>query len=311
VSASTAGQEAPVTVVIPAFNRARVIERAVRSALDQRPSPPAEIIVVDDCSSDDTAERADAAGARVIRHASNRGPGGARNTAIAEATQPWTAFLDSDDIWLPGHLDAVAGAWTGHVLVTAPGLALPAEGRAARLVGNGRGRQVRLDSPMAFLAPENLVATSGTVVATEAARSAGGFPTAHKSEDLDLWIRVLEQGPGIALAEPGYVYSPEQEHASGDAAGMRDAAVAYLLAYRDRGWFDTDVVQRMAAQNRWDEARAELARGRYGGAFRQLVPIARPRASVTVARLLAYRKRARKAGARALGSLPAEVARSL
>ena len=94
----------PVAVVIPAHNRANMVARAVRSALTQRPNPPTEVIVVDDCSNDETGEAARLAGARVIRHHVNRGEAEARNTAIRAATQPWVALLDSDDEWLPHHL---------------------------------------------------------------------------------------------------------------------------------------------------------------------------------------------------------------
>ena len=97
----------PVSVVIPAYNRPDLVGRAVRSALTQRPQPPAEVVVVDDCSSDATGAAARAAGARVIRHEVNRGEGAARNTAIRAARGEWVAMLDSDDEWLDGHLAAL------------------------------------------------------------------------------------------------------------------------------------------------------------------------------------------------------------
>jgi glycosyltransferase involved in cell wall biosynthesis len=299
----------PVTVVIPAYNRAAVIERAIRSARRQLPAPPAEIIVVDDCSTDDTADRAERAGAQVIRHRLNKGPGGARNTAIGEARHPWIAFLDSDDVWLPGHLAAAMhAADAGHVLVSAPGLTLPSDLGGARLVGNGRGKPVRLDSPLACLRPENMVATSGTVVSTDTARSAGGFPAGHRSEDMDLWIRILEQGPGLALAAPGYVYSPEDAHMSSDAAGMREAALTYVAAYRDRAWFDAGAVERMEAQHRWDDLRAALASRNRDLARRHFAWIAvHPRAALAIAELVRYRRGARKAGQQAVGHLSADV----
>jgi glycosyltransferase involved in cell wall biosynthesis len=306
------GPELPVTVVIPAHDRAGVIERAISSARQQLPRPPAEIIVVDDCSSDDTADRAEAAGALVIRHDRNQGPGGARNTAARAATQPWLAFLDSDDVWLSGHLDTALRHADGHVLVSAPGVEVHADGRAARLVGNGHGAAVELASPLAVMSPENLVATSGTVVSTDAFHRAGGFPAGHRSEDLDLWIRVLEQGSGTALPDPGYVYAPAEVHMSSDTSGMRTAAMSYLAAYEHRGWFDPGVPRRVAAQDRWDDLRAALAGGRRGPALRHLAWIAaHPAAPVAIARLLAYRRRARAAGARAADSVPAEVRRAL
>jgi glycosyltransferase involved in cell wall biosynthesis len=268
--------------------------------------------VVDDCSSDDTPARAEAAGARVIRHHRNQGPGGARNTAARAATQPWLAFLDSDDVWLSGHLDTALRQAAGHVLVSAPGVEVRADARPSRLVGNGHGAPVELASPLAVMSPENLVATSGTVVSTDAFHRAGGFPAGHRSEDLDLWIRVLELGPGTALPDPGYVYAPAEVHASSDTSGMRTAAMSYLAAYRDREWFDPRVLRRVAAQDRWDDLRAALAAGQRRPALRHGAWIAtHPAAPVAIARMLAYRRTARAAGTRATQSVPAEVRQAL
>jgi glycosyltransferase involved in cell wall biosynthesis len=306
------GPVLPVTVVIPAHDRADVIQRAISSARHQLPRPPAEVIVVDDCSSDDTPARAEAAGALVIRHDRNQGPGGARNTAARAATQPWLAFLDSDDVWLSGHLDTALRHAAGHVLVSAPGVEVHADGRPSRLVGNGHGTAVELTSPLAVMSPENLVATSGTVVSTDAFHRAGGFPAGHRSEDLDLWIRVLEQGRGTALPDPGYVYAPAEVHMSSDTSGMRTAAMSYLAAYQDREWFDPRVLRRLAAQDRWDDLRAALAAGRRRPALRHGAWIAtHPAAPAAVVRLLAYRRATRAAGTRAAQSIPAEVRQAL
>src|SRR5438552_16330121 len=91
----------PVSVVVPAHDRAHVIERALRSVAEQRDCAPAELIVVDDGSTDRTAEVAQAHGARVLRHDRNRGVSAARNTGARSASQPWVALLDRDDEWLP------------------------------------------------------------------------------------------------------------------------------------------------------------------------------------------------------------------
>jgi glycosyltransferase involved in cell wall biosynthesis len=298
--------------VIPAYNRGRVIARAIASAHGQRPRPPAEIIVVDDRSSDDTAARAEAAGATVLRHDTNRGPGGARNTAMDRAGQPFTAFLDSDDVWLPDHLARALPAMDDHVLVSAPGMVLPSPGSAPRLIGNGHGRPMPLDRPLALLGPENLVATSGTVVATETAREAGGFPPGSRSEDLDLWIRILERGPGLALEQPGYVYCPEEVHAAGDTAGMHAAVLHFLDGYRGRPWYDATTARRVTAQGRWDAARSDLASGRRSAALRHLAwSAAHPASVIAIARLLAYRSTARSTGARAMTELPPDLVRQL
>ena len=93
----------PVTVVIPAWNRARELPAALASVARQT-AQPAEVVVVDDGSTDRTAEVAAAHGARVVRHEENRGVSAARNSGIAAASHDWIAFVDSDDEWLPRHL---------------------------------------------------------------------------------------------------------------------------------------------------------------------------------------------------------------
>src|SRR3954453_7217626 len=100
-------QTLPVTVIIAAYNRADTVGRAVTSALGQRPRPPAQVLVIDDGSAEDTAHVGKRAGAEGVRHEVNRRVGPARNTGIARATHPWLALLDSDDEWLPHHLDSL------------------------------------------------------------------------------------------------------------------------------------------------------------------------------------------------------------
>jgi glycosyltransferase involved in cell wall biosynthesis len=94
---------APISVVIPAFNEARFIGEALES-VSRQTRPVAEVIVVDDGSSDATASIAEAGGATVHRQA-NRGLSAARNAGVRAATQPWVAFLDADDLWEPTKIE--------------------------------------------------------------------------------------------------------------------------------------------------------------------------------------------------------------
>ena len=111
-----------VSVIIPTYDRAHTLRRALDSVLGQKP-PPSEIIVVDDGSTDGTKECVEA-----LRHPErsegshrsfgpsalrmtylfqpNRGPAAARNLGIQNAKGEFVAFLDSDDEWLPGKLAA-------------------------------------------------------------------------------------------------------------------------------------------------------------------------------------------------------------
>lgn len=98
------------SVVIPTYNRERLIVRAIRCALEQT-YPCDEVIVVDDGSDDGTAEAVAGCGPRVrfIRQ-DHGGPSRARNRGVREAAGDWIAFLDSDDLWHPGYLEHMAGA---------------------------------------------------------------------------------------------------------------------------------------------------------------------------------------------------------
>jgi glycosyltransferase involved in cell wall biosynthesis len=92
---------ARVSVVMPAFNAARTVERAIASACAQTLAD-LEILVVDDASTDDTAARIRALAAadprvRLLSQRVNAGPGAARNRAIDEARGAWVAVLDADD----------------------------------------------------------------------------------------------------------------------------------------------------------------------------------------------------------------------
>jgi glycosyltransferase involved in cell wall biosynthesis len=95
-----------ISVVIPAYNAARYIGRALDSVLAQTHKPD-EIIVVDDGSTDDTAGIVEtySSQVRLIRR-ENAGASVARNTGINAAKSEWIAFLDGDDEWLPEKLQS-------------------------------------------------------------------------------------------------------------------------------------------------------------------------------------------------------------
>jgi glycosyltransferase involved in cell wall biosynthesis len=96
-----------VSVIIPTYNRAATLERAIRSVWAQTETS-FELIVVDDGSTDETPERLQAlqsAGGRLrVERTENRGVSAARNLGVRVARGQWLAFLDSDDEWLPGKL---------------------------------------------------------------------------------------------------------------------------------------------------------------------------------------------------------------
>ncbi len=101
-----------VSIILPVFNRAATVGRAIASVLAQSASDW-ELVVVDDASKDDLAGTM--AGfsdprLRVLRHERNRGAAAARNSGIGAARGPLIAFLDSDDEWLPPKLERQVAA---------------------------------------------------------------------------------------------------------------------------------------------------------------------------------------------------------
>ncbi len=276
-----------VTVVIPA------------SVLRQT-RPPAEVLVVDDCSSDGTGEAAAELGARVVRHAVNQGEGGARNTGVREATQPWVALLDSDDEWLPHHLETVWGLRDGHVLVAATCLGVDGDGAASKIYGTPGPRAQVLRSPAGVAFPENPVPPSAALLRRDAALAAGAFdPGLKRCADLDLWLRMLEHGRGVVSPRITALYHLHEGQVSGDRMAMQEAHAAVLNAYAGRSWCTHGLRRRFAGLCDWDEARAGQAKGDRAAAARALARAAAdPRRAAGLTLALLRRRRVRRRSAR-------------
>lgn len=110
-----------VSIIMPTFNRADTIKRAIRSVQAQT-FTDWELIVVDDGSTDDTAARIEGCDPRLkLIRQENQGTAGARNTGLRASAGSYIAFLDSDDEWLPHHLELCVSfleAFPGEQFVT-------------------------------------------------------------------------------------------------------------------------------------------------------------------------------------------------
>jgi glycosyltransferase involved in cell wall biosynthesis len=189
----------PVTVLIPAYNAARTIERALASVWRQN-YPGMEVIVVDDGSSDDTAthvQKMGRANLRLIRLKKNRGVSGALNAGIQQARTDFIAFLDSDDEWLDMKLIKqlpIIEARPEMTLIACGAEAVDSAGRVLHTFG----LELPPYPPREFWRPL-LVRTyfpRATVVARcSALIEAGGFDEALMvSEDQDMWIKLAANG---------------------------------------------------------------------------------------------------------------------
>jgi glycosyltransferase involved in cell wall biosynthesis len=179
--------DAKVSVIIPVHNGAATIATAVASVRAQ--NVPVEIIVIDDGSSDDTpAAMAALAGEDLIAmRQENRGPAGARNAGLTRARAPLIAFLDDDDVWMPGKLLHQIAALEAH-----PAAALTIGLTAFQSWDGGAWRAV---------AEPRLHYHLGAMLARRIAFArAGTFDDALRaSEDVDWLLRVRDAGMEIVV----------------------------------------------------------------------------------------------------------------
>lgn len=175
------------SVVIPLFNKAPFVRDAVLSAVDQS-HPPAEIIVVDDGSTDGGLERISDLPVRIISQR-NQGPGIARNAGIAAAEGEWVALLDGDDLWLTDHLETLA-----EIISTTN----------APVVGASFSRSVEPEDqgPANAYVPHyfreaverGVLWTSSVAIRADVARE-NPFIAEYPGEDYELWTRLALKYP--------------------------------------------------------------------------------------------------------------------
>jgi glycosyltransferase involved in cell wall biosynthesis len=259
----------PVSVVIPAFERADRVALAVASALQQDPAP-IEVIVVDDGSTDATAAVAKAAGATVLRHGRNCGQGPARNTAMEAATQEWVAFLDADDEWRPGHLARLWANRADHVLVADAGRGTENH----RIYGFPGPGPLVLDRPGQAIKRENPVLPSGAMVRRADALAVGGFSDRRRVEDLEFLVRVLERGTALVLPDVGVDYFQHAGQITADGRSIRSDHLATVRSFDDRPWFDRRLLAWAEATVGWDSYRNALRTHAWREAGRELPHIA-------------------------------------
>jgi glycosyltransferase involved in cell wall biosynthesis len=208
-----------VSVVIPCYNAERYIAATLRSVLAQDLAGM-EVLVVDDGSRDGSVAlvRAQFPQVRVIEQA-NAGVAAARNRGIAEARGEWIAFVDADDIWLPGKLraqfDEMAAVPGCRMSYTAwqvwPSLEPePTPGYLADLAARA-GDTARWSGASGWIYPQLLldcVVWTSTVLAERALfAEIGDFDRGLRiGEDYDLWLRASRVTPIHRVARPYALY---------------------------------------------------------------------------------------------------------
>ncbi len=262
-----AGRPGPVGVVIPAHDAATTLAAAVRSVLAQS-VPVAEIVVVDDGSSDGTAAVARSFGSRVtVVQQPCAGPSRARNAGIARIASPWVAFLDADDEWAPDKLERQL-----RVVREDPGVLLVAsewqrDDAGADPVHAGAGPVSPV--PLSQLVLLNRFQTSTVLVRRDALCRAGGFdPRLDGAEDWDLWVRLAHLGRIVKVDLPLVRYTDVADGYSKDLVRHHRAALEVVRRevgqdgrFRDRqveAWHHLRFAVAFRLVGQRDEARTSL-----------------------------------------------------
>lgn len=231
-----AGPPAPaatVTVVIPCYNYARYLPEAVASVLSQD-GVAVDVVIVDDCSTDDSAEVAASLAAadpriRLLRNADNRGPVETFNAGLAEATGEFLVRLDADDLLTPGSLARAVGLARafpsvglvyGHPVHFIDGQErMPARMHATRWTVWPGSRWVMDRCADGF----NVITSAEVCMRMSVVRRVGGQrPLAH-THDMEMWMRLA------SVADVGYVHGVDQawhrEHSASLSARKVDIVV--------------------------------------------------------------------------------------
>ena len=232
----TAEKSPLVSVVIPTYNRAPLLERAVKSVFNQTYSH-LEIIIVDDGSSDDTRKVVDRLKiqderVRYLCHDMNKGPQAARNTGIHAAHGEFVAFLDSDDEWLPAKLEkqmAVFASVGSKLGVVYAGIRQSYhDGRPSTYhVPRHRGYIYR-DALREWIAD-----TNSLLVRKELLYKVGLWDERVRCDEWDLYIRLARVTQFDFVAEPLSIYylhgGPSVSRNIGDRGiGVLDVIVCHL-----------------------------------------------------------------------------------
>jgi glycosyltransferase involved in cell wall biosynthesis len=203
-------QQPKISIIIPTFNREKLVMEAIES-LRKQSYKNIEIIVVDDCSTDNTqilVEKEKYIDQRIvyIRHKQNKGAPTARNTGIENASGEFLAFLDSDDRWLPEKLERQ--------------MEVLQKNRQAGLIYTGYknivGTQIRSEvwphargNLLAEVLKKNCLGTTSTVVVRkDLLLEAGGFdPELPSCQDWDLYVKLAQITEFDVVPEPMVLYN--------------------------------------------------------------------------------------------------------
>lgn len=246
-----------LTVLVPAYNEAGSISDTIDS-LNAQTVRPDRIIIIDDCSTDDTADVARSLGADVLRPKSNTGSkAGAQTFALGHVTTEFTMAIDADTVLAPDAVEIIMPAISDPAVAAACGLVLP---RYVNTVWE-RGRYIEYLFAFTFYKTiqdyyEKPMISSGcfSVYRTEILKEHGGWSNRTMAEDMDLTWRFYQAGHAVRFVPKAISYPIEPHNYTFMSKQLRRWSHGFIqnVMLHWRGILDTPYLRTIVAVAFWD-----------------------------------------------------------
>lgn len=257
-----------ISVIIPLYNKAKEIRRTLLSVAEQSVLP-LEIIVVDDGSTDGSAEVVEAMNIPLLRliRQENRGVSAARNRAMQLAEGEWVALLDGDDCWEKGYLANVERMIDSYPAAAAIGTAFLVDDGKRLVAGDTPEEEGVVDFFRESMSRYVLI-PSATVLRREVTLGLGGFPEGMRmGEDQYLWTKIARTSQVVFSPERLVIYSRVAENRSASIYVPEQTTFSLEELYdKDADPVSNEYVARVAL----GKALVESARGGTAAARRAL-----------------------------------------
>lgn len=248
---------ADLTIIIPAYNEAASIADTIRS-LQTQSVRVGEILVVDDCSTDDTAAIARACGARVLTPPANTGSkAGAQNHALALVRTGFTMAIDADTTLAPDAIERLVAAFRDPAIAAACGFVVP------RHVGSVWERGRYIEYLFAFTFYKQVQDCYGTPLIasgcfsayrTEILKAQGGWQTRTLAEDMDLTWSLYQDGHGVRFVPEARCYPIEPHNWDFLSKQLKRWSHGFVqnVSLHWRGLLDVPYLRSAVAVSIWD-----------------------------------------------------------
>lgn len=226
-----------ISVIIPLYNKAVVVEQSIRSVLTQS-FHNLELIVVDDGSTDGSAEivaKIEDERLKLIQQ-ENGGPGKARNTGVTHARGEWILFLDADDELLPNALEHLYAKHLQHPEVNVIDGAFYVRKGTKEVLYPRKESEIK-DNYKAFFYREILPSTGHTLFSRQLLQKYPYQTDIRRYEDVELIMRLLKNAKVVTTSRPIFYVNTSFSQASHARPNIQDDFVGHL-DFRGKGFWE-------------------------------------------------------------------------